>query len=1573
MKEKSAKKAFLITAIILLLRDPAFGAAVLDAKLTLIPSTVSVGQQITMIMNVTNSGTDNALTVTAQNLVKIGPGGVSYVSGPSPAAQAINAGGNGSVTWIYTASSPGCFSFSANAEGTDAASLLTVTGPTTGSNGMCIETPASLACQINSVPATASNPQLVTVVMSVTNSGQAGAVNVCGQAGIVQVSGTPGASLNQSPSCVSIAGGAAAYFTWVYMVSFDGTLAFTMTAKGNDVNSGAGVSSGTCMSNNVEMQEPIFFLCSVDAFPDAALYGGDITVIMTLSNTGEAAAINVFPNTPSLSGMGTAVLAAGPLPASMSILGGAAGYFTWVYSAGLPGSVSFNIWAQGTDANSGVTRLTGPGCNDSVIITDITPTHTLTPTISPTVTPTQCVGEGSAVINPVIAYAGTSGNTFTITYTAGATVWAGPPNSGMLKISIPPGWSPPSLISSARGYFTVTVSGGTVKGFFISGQDIIINVEDLAANIGQITVVYGASVGATIPSGGCPMGEVVFFDIESSTDGHLLCPITADPMVGVACNTPTYTKTPTITFTPTPLITETYTRTITLTPTNTPPSGPTPCFITRWGSSGLGNGQFMGAFGIAVDTGGNVYVADSSNNRVQKFDSSGNYLTQWGGFGTGPGQFDNPFGIAVDSSGNVYVSEMDNNRIQKFTSTGVYVSQWGSFGSGAGQFNAPAGITVDNSGDVYVVEYTGNRVQKFTSNGVYLTGWSASFGNPMGIAADSSGNIYVADNGNYRIQKFTSAGVFTASWGSNGTGNGQFVYPAGIAVDGAGNIYTSENINCRIQKFTPTGGYITKWGSSGSGSGQFNDPRGIAVDTAGNIYVIDLSMNVVHKFGPCVSPTPTCSVSPSATVQSPSMTETVSFTPALSKTMTVTMTPTATITLSATKIPTTTMTPTWTITTTPWIFPTTTPSPAITNTPGTPAPIATETACVHRDAAFNLDGIVAHNNAAGGNGSDYGLDMTLAADGKIIVTGESAGIANYDMAVWRYNTDGTLDTTFGGAGFVTSDNTAGGNNEDVGWAVTTDASGRIIVSGYSDGPGITGENMVVWRFNADGTTDTTFNGTGYVISAGVAGGNGSDIGHSVVVDGNGKIVVAGRGGSAASGWDMVIWRYNSDGSPDLTFNGSGHVVHSGAAGGNNNDIGYKTLIDSNGRILVAGVSQGIPSYHMTIWRYNSNGTLDTTFNGTGYVFDTASACTGRSISIDGSGKILVCGYNSGNFMTMWRYNQDGTPDTSFGGTGRVSDPEPSAVGADVITDGSGKILVSGYTYAGNWTMTVWKYNADGTKDTGFDGIKDTATTGSRGAAIEADSNGRIIIAGNNATGAGPDDMVIWVYDDGCAPTPTPTPPGASTLSILKSVAGEAPAIGAVIRYEIQIRNTDTKPAYNLAVWDTLPVQVDFLNNLSGVPYVKNGQYIRWDLSAEPAASPLNPGDALFIEFDCRIVSLSGSVPIANYAGCDYYDGTGKHAPIFSQLVFYPLDIPAVYPNPATDYVKFTNIVPGSQVEIFTLSGEFVNSIPAQSVVVLWDLTNRFNGRVSAGIYYYLIRDAKGKVGYKGKIFIVKTN
>ncbi len=274
-------------------------------------------------------------------------------------------------------------------------------------------------------------------------------------------------------------------------------------------------------------------------------------------------------------------------------------------------------------------------------------------------------------------------------------------------------------------------------------------------------------------------------------------------------------------------------------------------FLQKWPAT---QWYFNSPHGVAVDTAGNVYVADTSSDRIQKFDSGGVLISTWGSSGNGNGQFSNPYGVAVDSTGNVYVADTGNNRIQKFNSSGVFISTWGSFGSGNGQFYYPQGVAVDSTGNVYVADTTNNRIQKFDSAGVFITKWGSpgsgdgQFGPPSGVAVDSTGNVYVTDGANHRIQKFDSAGVFIAKWGSPGSGDGQFYYPRRLAVDSAGNVYVSDYYNFRIQKFDSSGAFITKWGSFGSGNGQFYYPEGVAVDSTGNVYVAENNNERIQKF-----------------------------------------------------------------------------------------------------------------------------------------------------------------------------------------------------------------------------------------------------------------------------------------------------------------------------------------------------------------------------------------------------------------------------------------------------------------------------------------------------------------------------------------------------------------------------------------------------------------------------------------------------------------------------------------------------------------------------------------------------
>jgi len=279
-------------------------------------------------------------------------------------------------------------------------------------------------------------------------------------------------------------------------------------------------------------------------------------------------------------------------------------------------------------------------------------------------------------------------------------------------------------------------------------------------------------------------------------------------------------------------------------------------FVTKWGTSGSGDAQFKGPYGVEVDSSGNVYVSDAGNNRIQKFSSTGTFVSKWGTYGSLDGQFNMPMGVAVDSSGNVYVSDAGNNRTQKFSSTGTFASKWGTYGSLDGQFYNPMGVAVDSSGNVYIADTQNNRIQKFSSTGTFVSKWGThgsldgQFLEIGGVAVDSSGNVYVADSENNRIQKFSSTGTFVSKWGTYGSLDGQFNIPEGVAVDSSDNVYVADTENYRIQKFSSTGTFASKWGTYGSLDGQFNYPTDVTVDSSGNVYVADMRNYRTQKFAP---------------------------------------------------------------------------------------------------------------------------------------------------------------------------------------------------------------------------------------------------------------------------------------------------------------------------------------------------------------------------------------------------------------------------------------------------------------------------------------------------------------------------------------------------------------------------------------------------------------------------------------------------------------------------------------------------------------------------------------------------
>ena len=189
-------------------------------------------------------------------------------------------------------------------------------------------------------------------------------------------------------------------------------------------------------------------------------------------------------------------------------------------------------------------------------------------------------------------------------------------------------------------------------------------------------------------------------------------------------------------------------------------------FKGQLGSFGTGDGQFDQPRGIAVDSDGNVYVADSGNNRIQKFTSTGIFLDKWGERGNGEGQFINPIHIAVDSNNDIYVTKDLTNissprplrtRIQKFTRTGDFIKQWGEAGIGDGQFDRPDGIATFSGNSLLVVDSQNHRIQEFSRDGVFITKWGlpGQFRSPTGVAINKIDDMhYISDTGNHRVQRF---------------------------------------------------------------------------------------------------------------------------------------------------------------------------------------------------------------------------------------------------------------------------------------------------------------------------------------------------------------------------------------------------------------------------------------------------------------------------------------------------------------------------------------------------------------------------------------------------------------------------------------------------------------------------------------------------------------------------------------------------------------------------------------------------------------------------------------------------
>jgi sugar lactone lactonase YvrE len=313
--------------------------------------------------------------------------------------------------------------------------------------------------------------------------------------------------------------------------------------------------------------------------------------------------------------------------------------------------------------------------------------------------------------------------------------------------------------------------------------------------------------------------------------------------------------------------------------------------------------------GVAVDASGNLYIADTNNNRVRKVSSTSGIITTVAGNGIcantalgcysgdgGPATsagLNSPGGVAVDANGDLYIADADDCRVLKVSAGGIITTVAGSgwcgySGDGGPAASAmlwqPLGVAVDATGSLYIADAYNSRVRKVSPAGIITTvagtggcwispiycysgdggpATSAELSYPLGVAVDVTGNLYIADAMNGRVRKVSAGGIITtvaggcscSSPGDGGPATSAFVSPWGVAVDASGNLYIADAGNGRVRKVSPAGIITTVAGDDGLGypgdgglatSAELNEPSGVAVDARGDLYIADALDNRVR-------------------------------------------------------------------------------------------------------------------------------------------------------------------------------------------------------------------------------------------------------------------------------------------------------------------------------------------------------------------------------------------------------------------------------------------------------------------------------------------------------------------------------------------------------------------------------------------------------------------------------------------------------------------------------------------------------------------------------------------------------
>lgn len=274
-------------------------------------------------------------------------------------------------------------------------------------------------------------------------------------------------------------------------------------------------------------------------------------------------------------------------------------------------------------------------------------------------------------------------------------------------------------------------------------------------------------------------------------------------------------------------------------------------FLQVIGSPGSGPGQFLDPQGISLDPEGNVYIADTGNDRIQKLNGEGNFVIEIGGFGFDEEQFNEPRDLCATVGLDIYVADSQNRRLQRFDRYLNYLSTIVPNPNldESLQFGVLSGIDISSTGDIYLADSENDRILKLDS----FERPERSFGDigygrgrlsgPASLTVDERSTVYVCDSGHDRIAIYDIYGEYRGS-----LGEGILRAPRGVDLDEHGNVFVSDTGNNRLVAFNLRGEVISTFGSLGAGLGSFRSPHDLAVDHRGVLYVLDTGNGRIQKF-----------------------------------------------------------------------------------------------------------------------------------------------------------------------------------------------------------------------------------------------------------------------------------------------------------------------------------------------------------------------------------------------------------------------------------------------------------------------------------------------------------------------------------------------------------------------------------------------------------------------------------------------------------------------------------------------------------------------------------------------------